>query len=101
MLYKLVPACTQTAMRVACHCSHCYGQLACVGGRRTRQATKKGFLYFSENKKINKSKLIFEKSTHDAYENTWKYGELNLYFSHPICRRIKKEKRKKAVQSCV
>ena len=68
--------------------------IACAAGVVTRTADRNSSRYrYSVNRRTRQLALDCEgnciKSTHDAYETTWKFGELKLQF-FPIRRRMKK-----------
>ena len=63
-----------------------YTSLLCAAGVETGTADRDSSRYrYSENRKTRQLTLDCEcnwvKSTHDVYGNTWKCGELKLYFS--------------------
>ena len=77
--------------------THPYTTIACAAGVVTRTADRDSSRYrYSGIRKTRQLALGSEgnwvKSTHDAYENTWKRGELELYFS-PSAGGCKRKKR--------
>ena len=67
--------------------THPYTTAACAAGVVTKTTDDKDSLRYTYNgiRRVRQLALGCEsngvKSTHDAYENTWKCGELQLYFS--------------------
>ena len=71
--------------RVDIH-THPYTTAACAAGVVANTADRDSLRYaYNGTRRVRQLALRCEsnwvKSTHDAYENTWKCGELKLYFS--------------------
>ena len=84
--------------------THPYTTAACAAGVVTRTADRNSSRYrYSGIRRTRQLALGCEgnriKSTHDAYENTWKCGEQKLFFFFlPHYRKIKKNKKKQRYQ---
>ena len=68
--------------------AHPYTRAACAAGVVTKNTDRNSLRYSCTYNGIRKVRQLalgcesnWVKSTHDAYENTWKCGELKLYFS--------------------